>query len=65
MYTILDIHVIVPNDTNFNSISAVSCRSMNMIIRVSTLQWNLSNPTHQGTREMYRNVQDVGILKDI
>ena len=36
---------------------------MNMVIRVSTLQWNLSNPTHQGTREMYRNVQDVEILK--
>ena len=26
------------------------------------IQWNLSNPTHQGTREMCRIVQDVGIL---
>ena len=23
------------------------------------IQWNLSNPTHQGTREMCRIVQDV------
>jgi hypothetical protein len=28
-----------------------------------TIQWNLSNPTHQGTRKMYRNVQDIGILR--
>ena len=27
------------------------------------IQWNLSNPTHQGIREMCRIVQDVGILK--
>ena len=27
------------------------------------IQWNLSNPTHQGTRKMYRNVQDIGILR--
>jgi hypothetical protein len=27
------------------------------------IQWNLFNPTHQGTREMYRILQDVGILK--
>jgi hypothetical protein len=27
--------------------------------------WNLSNPTHQGTREMCRIVQDVGILNFI
>ena len=27
------------------------------------LQWNLSNPTHQGTMEMWRIVQDVGILR--
>jgi hypothetical protein len=26
------------------------------------LQWNLSNPTHQGTREMCRMSQDVGKL---
>ena len=26
------------------------------------LQWNLSNPTHQWTREMCRIAQDVGIL---
>ena len=26
------------------------------------IQWNLSNPTYQGTREMFQNVQDVGIL---
>ena len=29
------------------------------------IQWNLSNPTHQGTREMCRTVQDVGILRFI
>ena len=28
-------------------------------ITVFVLQWNLSNPTHQGTREMCRVVQDV------
>ena len=28
-----------------------------------TVQWNLSNPTHQGTREMCRIVQDVGKLR--
>ena len=27
------------------------------------LRWNLSHPTHQGTREMCRIVQDVGILR--
>ena len=27
------------------------------------LQWNLSNPTHQDTREMCQIVQDVGILR--
>jgi hypothetical protein len=26
------------------------------------IQWNLSNPTHKGTREMCRIVQDVRIL---
>ena len=26
-------------------------------------QWNLSNPTHQGTREMCRIVQGVGKLR--
>jgi hypothetical protein len=26
-------------------------------------QWNLSNPTHHGTREMCQIVQDVGILR--
>ena len=26
------------------------------------IQWNLSNPTHQGTREMGGIVQDVGKL---
>jgi hypothetical protein len=26
------------------------------------VQWNLSNPTHKGTREMCQIVQDVGIL---
>ena len=28
-----------------------------------TVQWNLSNPKHQGTREMCPIVQDVGILR--
>ena len=27
------------------------------------VQWNLSNPTHQGTREMCQIVQDVGKLR--
>jgi hypothetical protein len=27
------------------------------------IQWNLSTPTYQGTRERYRIVQDVGILR--
>jgi hypothetical protein len=27
------------------------------------IQWNLSNPTHQGTKEMCRIVQDVGKLR--
>ena len=27
------------------------------------IQWNLSNPTHQGTRKNCRIVQDVGILR--
>ena len=28
-----------------------------------SIQWNLSNPTHQGTREICRIVQDVGKLR--
>ena len=31
--------------------------------RSTHIQWNQSNPTHQGTREMCRIVQDVGILR--
>jgi hypothetical protein len=27
------------------------------------IQWNLSNPTHQGTREMCQIVQDDGIFR--
>ena len=27
------------------------------------IQWNLSNPTHQGAREMCQIVQDIGILR--
>ena len=27
------------------------------------IQWNLSNPTHQGNREMCQIVQDVAILR--
>jgi hypothetical protein len=27
------------------------------------VQWNLSNPTHQGTSEMCWHVQNVGILR--
>jgi hypothetical protein len=27
---------------------------------ISVIQWTLSNPTHQGTMEMCRIVQDVG-----
>jgi hypothetical protein len=26
------------------------------------IQWNLSNPTHQGTREMCQIVQDVSFI---
>ena len=32
-------------------------------ILLLSIHWNLSNPTHQGTREMCRIVQDVGILR--
>ena len=32
-------------------------------LRNIQIQWNLSNPTHQGTREMCQIVQDVGILR--
>jgi len=32
-------------------------------MKIVLLQWNLSNPTHQGTREMCRIVQDVGLQK--
>jgi hypothetical protein len=30
---------------------------------MNNIQWNLSNLTHQGNREMCRIVQDVGILR--
>jgi hypothetical protein len=30
---------------------------------ISVIQWNLSNPKHQGTMEMCRIVQDVGKLR--
>jgi hypothetical protein len=30
---------------------------------IYNIQWNLSNPTHQGTREMCRIAQDVGKLR--
>ena len=30
---------------------------------IVNIEWNLFNPTHQGTREMCRIVQDVGILR--
>ena len=33
-----------------------------IIVRIH-IQWNLSNPTHQGTREMCRILQDVVIIK--
>jgi hypothetical protein len=32
-------------------------------LRNIQIQWNLSNPTHQGIREMCQIVQDVGILR--
>jgi hypothetical protein len=34
-------------------------RKFNQVIK----QWNLSNPTHQGTREMCQIVQDIRILR--
>ena len=34
-------------------------------ILVIFIQWNLSNPTHEGTEEMCRIVQDVGMLRFI
>ena len=40
-------------------------RPFNLIIkyvRNMNIQWNLSNPTNQGTREMCRIAQDVGKL---
>ena len=41
-------------------------RPFNLIIkyvRNMNIQWNLSNPTHQGTMEMCRIAQDVGKLR--
>ena len=35
----------------------------NTVYSVRYIQWNLSNPTHQGTREMCPIVQDVRILR--
>jgi hypothetical protein len=32
-------------------------------ITILQIQWNLSNLTHQGTREICQNVHDVGILR--
>jgi hypothetical protein len=32
-------------------------------LKLIAIQWNLSNPTHQGAREIYRIVQDVGKLR--
>jgi hypothetical protein len=43
------------NETKTMKYGQNTCGSNNEI------QWNLSNPTHQGTREMCRIVQDVGI----
>jgi hypothetical protein len=34
-----------------------------VVFHILLIQWNLSNPTHQGTREMCRIVQDVGKLR--
>ena len=31
-------------------------------LETNNIQWNLSNPTHQDTREMCRIIQDVGKL---
>ena len=32
-------------------------------IKYSKLQWNMSNPTHQGTTDMCQIVQDDGIVR--
>jgi hypothetical protein len=32
-------------------------------VPIQEIQWNLSYPTHQGTREMCQIVQDVGKLR--
>jgi hypothetical protein len=39
------------------------CISISHIEYYFRIQWNLSNPTHQGTKEICQNVQDVGILR--
>jgi hypothetical protein len=32
-------------------------------VQAKVVQWNLSNPTHQGTKEMCRIVQNAGKLR--
>jgi hypothetical protein len=34
----------------------------NELYLILLVQWNLSNPKHQGTRDMYRIVPGIGIL---
>ena len=38
------------------------CYCKQNTINSFSVQWNMSNPTHQGTREKCRTVQDVEIL---
>jgi hypothetical protein len=54
------------NDENLHAISG-HVRRYSLHIRtwhgyMNNIQWNLSNLTHQGTREICRIVQDFGIL---
>ena len=46
-------------NVSYTTLKYYLCRVM---INSYIVQWNLSNPTHQGTREMHPIVQDVGIL---
>ena len=72
---ILNIRGIVKNNRKqYNAIQKALVSSFHLIqgppginilisFNYNVIQWNLSNPTHQGTREMCQFVQDVGILR--
>jgi hypothetical protein len=53
------------NSRSITSVFVKKIKKIYIFLYLLTMyvQWNLSNPTHQGTREMCRIVQDVGILR--